>query len=138
MKQKGVNMIEFVIKGTPRTKKNSSQIIMVHGRPMIIPSKAYKKYESECGYFIPPALKREGIKKPINLKVLYFMPSRRKIDLNNLLEATTDILVHYGVLEDDNRDIVASHDGSRVYYDKNNPRCEISINYLHNYEQWKK
>jgi hypothetical protein len=27
----------------------------------------------------------------------------------------------------DNRDIVASHDGSRVYYDKQRPRVEIEI-----------
>ena len=55
------------------------------------------------------------------------MPTRRKVDLNNLLEATTDMLVHYKVLEDDNSKIVVSHDGSRVRYDKNIPRTEIFI-----------
>ena len=53
------------------------------------------------------------------------MPSKRKVDLNNLLEATTDMLVHYKVIEDDNSNIVVSHDGSRVFYDKENPRTEI-------------
>ena len=55
------------------------------------------------------------------------MPTRRRVDLVNLLEATDDILVHYKVLEDDNSNIIVSHDGSRVYYDKENPRCHIFI-----------
>jgi hypothetical protein len=33
----------------------------------------------------------------------------------------------YGIIEDDNSQIVAGHDGSRVRYDKNNPRTEIEI-----------
>ena len=55
------------------------------------------------------------------------MPTRRRVDLVNLLEATDDVLVHYGVLEDDNSNIIVSHDGSRVFYDKENPRTEIYI-----------
>ena len=48
-------------------------------------------------------------------------------DLVGLEQATDDILVHYGVIEDDNSRIVAGHDGSRVRYDKDNPRVEITI-----------
>lgn len=52
------------------------------------------------------------------------------MDLVNLLESTCDILVDAGILEDDNSNIVAGHDGSRVLYDKNNPRVEILITKL--------
>ena len=55
------------------------------------------------------------------------MPTRRKVDLTNLQEAADDMLVHFKVLEDDNMTIVAGHDGSRVRYDKENPRIEITI-----------
>lgn len=55
------------------------------------------------------------------------MPTRHRVDLTNLLEATDDLLVHWGVLQDDNSRIVASHDGSRVLYDHDNPRAEIYI-----------
>jgi hypothetical protein len=55
------------------------------------------------------------------------MPTRRKVDLVNLLEATCDILVKFGVLKDDSSDIVAAHDGSRVLYDKERPRAEIDV-----------
>ena len=51
--------------------------------------------------------------------------------MTNLLEAIDDVLVKYGVIEDDNFNIVQSHDGSRVLYDKGNPRTEVYI-------QWSK
>ena len=64
---------------------------------------------------------------PVNIKALYFMPTRRKVDLCNLHEALCDVLVKYGVIEDDNSRIVVSMDGSRVLYDKYNPRTEVEI-----------
>ena len=91
---------------------------------MIIPSKLYKQYEKDCAMYIP---KIKTIDYPINLKCIYYMPTKRRVDLNNLLEATTDMLVHYKILADDNSNIVYSHDGSRVRYDKENPRTEIEI-----------
>lgn len=119
--------IRFSIPGRPITKKNS-QVICVNkktGRIFITQSKQYKEYERASGYFIP--VKREMIETPVNIKCLYFMPTRGKVDLTNLLEATDDILVHYGVIKDDHSGILASHDGSRVLYDKNNPRVEVEI-----------
>jgi Holliday junction resolvase RusA-like endonuclease len=55
------------------------------------------------------------------------MDMRRKCDLTNLNEALHDILVKCGVLKDDNSKIVAATDGSRVLYDKQNPRTEVYI-----------
>ena len=55
------------------------------------------------------------------------MKTRRAVDLANLLEATCDILVGANVLADDNTKVVATHDGSYVDYDKDNPRVEIFI-----------
>ena len=63
--------------------------------------------------------------------------SAEKCDLVGYLQAIQDLLVTYKVLEDDSRDYVASTDGSRVMYDKENPRTEITITRLDNYEQWK-
>lgn len=116
-------MFEFTIPLTPITKKNSQQIITVKGRPMIIPSKAYRDYEKQCGVFLKPL----KIDYPVNIKCVYYMPTRRKVDITNLLSATHDVLVKYQVIEDDNSKIVYSVDGSRVFYDKENPRTEIEI-----------
>ena len=46
-------------------------------------------------------------------------------------------MVKSELILDDNRDIIASHDGSRVYHDKFNPRIEIEITKQENYTQWK-
>ena len=117
--------LKIVIPIAPRTKKNSQRIVLVHNRPIIMPSALYKQYEKECSEFLPKL--DNPIDYPINLKCIYYMPTRRRCDLVNLLEATCDILVHYKVLEDDNYNIVYSHDGSKVFYDKEHPRCEIYI-----------
>lgn len=92
---------------------------------MVIPSKAYKEYELECGKQLVG--KGLHIDYPVNLKAVYYRKDRRKVDLSNLHEALQDILVKYGVLEDDNYTIVASHDGSCVRIDKENPRTEVEI-----------
>lgn len=47
--------------------------------------------------------------------------------MTNLQEGTDDILTEVGVIKDDNSKIIKSHDGSRVYFDKENPRTEIWI-----------
>lgn len=116
--------MKITIQLNPVTKKNSQQIIKIKNRYMIIPSKQYKQYEKEVKQFMPDI---ETINYPVNVKCLYYMKTKRKVDLNNLLEATTDVLVKYKILEDDNSKIVVSHDGSRVLYDKDNPRTEIII-----------
>lgn len=109
----------------PITKKNSQRIAVRNGRPFILPSEAYKRYEEAVGWYIrriePP------ITEPVNVKCIYYMPTKRRCDLVNLLEATLDILVKYHVLADDNAGIVVSHDGSCVLYDKEHPRTEIEI-----------
>lgn len=115
----------LVIHGEPRTKKNSQRIIMAGSYPKIIPSKAYKEYEKEALWQL--AGKGAHISSPVEVTCRYYMKTKRKVDLTNLLEATDDILVKAGVLEDDNSRIIESHDGSRVYCDGLDPRVEIEI-----------
>ena len=120
-----MGVIHFVIPIAPVTKKNSQRIVTVKGRPMIIPSARYKAYEKDCGMLIKG--KKLNINSPVNVKAIYYMPTRRRVDLTNLHEALHDILVKYEVLEDDNSKIIVSTDGSRVCYDKENPRTEVWI-----------
>lgn len=119
--------ISLTIQGAPVTKKNSQRILLTkNGRPFIAPSKQYQKYEKVATAQIPTPL-RKAISDPVNIRYLFFMPTKRRVDLSNLIEAVDDILVKAGVLEDDNYKIVQSHDGSRVLHDKENPRTEITI-----------
>ena len=115
--------LEFEIQVAPITKKNHGQIIQVKGRPMMIPSKQYRQYEQDAGWFIPKA----HINTPVNVKAIFYMPTRRRVDLVNLQEALLDVMVKFGCIEDDNSQIVVSMDGSRVRYDKAHPRTEVYI-----------
>lgn len=118
--------MKFVIQIAPRTKKNSQQIFRgPNGRIFIAPSKAYQAYEKDARFFLPKL--REPIRCPVNVKAVFYMPTRRRVDLVNLEEALCDVLVHHGILEDDNYKIIQSMDGSRVKYDKENPRTEVEI-----------
>jgi Holliday junction resolvase RusA-like endonuclease len=118
--------MNITIELPPITKKNHSQIIKAKGRLMVIPSKQYRDYEKACATFIPQ-MPFNMFDCPVNVKCLYYMPTHRRVDLVNLQEATLDILVKYGILKDDNSNIVVSMDGSRVLYDKEHPRTEIEI-----------
>ncbi len=111
---------------SPITKKNHSQIIKAKGRLMVIPSKQYQEFEKACAEFIPQ-MPFNTFDVPVNVCCLYYMPTHRKVDLVNLEEATLDVLVKYGILLDDNSNIVASMDGSKVLYSKEFPRTEIEI-----------
>ena len=115
--------IKLTIKLPPFTKKNSMQIVGNGKRPMLIPSAQYRRYERDAGWFLKPL----AISEPVNIRAIYFMPTRRKVDITNLESALMDVLVKYGVIADDNCRVVVSTDGSRVMYDKENPRTEVTI-----------
>lgn len=127
--------IKIILYGAPRTKKNHQQIRKTpSGRRFVAPSKAYMEYEGTCLAQIKRP--QQAISEAVNVTLLYYMPTRRRVDKTNLEESLLDILVRAGVLADDNRDIVAATDGSRVLYDKQNPRVEITITRMEGYQQW--
>ena len=120
-----MNEVKITIPLNPVTKKNSGRIVMAGKYPKLLPSKAFEKYQDMAGWYIH--CKGLSINKPCEVVCRFYMQTRRRVDLANLLNAADDVLVHYGVLEDDNSNIIVSHDGSRVLYDKKNPRTEIVI-----------
>lgn len=128
-------MIKFTIPLPPISKKNSQQILVnkATGRPFIMPSAKYKEYEQAALWYIP---KNIFINCPVNVKCLFYMPTKRKCDLTNLLEAVDDVLVKAGLLADDNYTIVESHDGSRVLYDKEKPRTEVVIELTKEFDEY--
>lgn len=121
-------VIRFTIDTPPRSKKNSQKIVMNKktGRPFIMYSDAYKAYR-KAALMLIPAEARQHIEYAVNVKALFFMETRRRVDLNNLTEALCDVLVEAGVVGDDNSNIVAGMDGSRVLYDREHPRTEVTI-----------
>ena len=122
--------IVFTIPLPPITKKNSQQIAINRktGRRFIVQSEKYKAYERDAIPYIRSVL-QYGVTPPVNVKCLFYMSTRRRVDLVNLLGCIDDIMVKAGLLPDDNYKVIQSHDGSRVLYDKDNPRTVIEITY---------
>ncbi len=120
-------IVQFTVPLTPITKKNHQQIVTNRntGRPFVTPSKQYKEYENLALWYIPK--RGVPIDFPVNVKCTFYMPTNRVCDLTNHLESIDDIMVKAGLLKDDNYKILASHDGSRVMVDKDNPRTEVEI-----------
>ena len=135
--------IEFTIPVHPVSKKNSQVIIPIKTktgktRHIPIPSEAFRKFEKEClPYFIEEKNKTGVIDYPVNIDCKFYVAKMLRYDLTNLLEAIDDVAVKSGFILDDNRDIIAAHDMSRVFYDKFNPRIEIKITKFEKYKQWK-
>ena len=133
-------MIKFTLPVKPVTKKNSGQIITNPrtGRPFLIPSTQYKQFEKDCLPYLYRVKNEAGVVNyPVNIQCIFYMDARRKVDLSNLLNAVDDAMVTSGFILDDNRDIIAGHDGSRVFHDNVNPRIELEIKEIKDYVQWK-
>lgn len=138
-------VIRYTIAITPITKKNHTQLVGIgkqcpvckkKERMLPIQSKQYLQFEKDCAWFLKPK-PTKPIDFPVNICCTFYMKTKRRVDGLNLLAAIDDILVKHGILLDDGRDYVASHDGSRVYYDKVNPRVEVVITTVDDYEQWR-
>lgn len=131
-------VLEFTIPVKPRTKKNHQEFIRPGqgSRVIAIPSKQYRQFEADCLWTIPARAKL-GIDYPVNVKVVYYVDSKRKVDRTNLESAVMDMLVKAGVLKDDsaiNPAIAVTTDGSKVLIDRQNPRIEIEIA---KYDEWR-
>lgn len=131
-----MKILKITINGNPVTKKNSQEIRFRNWRkrtgPFIIPSAIYRAYERDfCEQCINShVVPNEPLNEPIEVTCLYYRKTRIRCDLTNLLECTDDCLVKANIIKDDNFKIIVSHDGSRVLFDKENPRVEIIIKTL--------
>ena len=110
-----------------RSKKNSEEICINKktGKRFIKQSELYLAFEQNCAYFLKRYARH--ITTPINLKCLFYVPDKRRRDLTNLLNAMQDILIKYDVIADDNYNIVAGVDGSRIIYEKDKELIVIDI-----------
>lgn len=120
-----MGVIDITLKGRPATKKNSGRIVSRNGKPVIIPSEAYKNYEDACMWQL--AGKKMHISGIIVVECKYYLPNKRSWpDLIGLLQATSDILTKAKVIDDD-KWICSYGDSCIAGIDKDNPRAEIRI-----------
>jgi bacterioferritin-associated ferredoxin len=131
---------QYVIPLDPKSKKNSHRIAGCGTRCPVC-GKYAKQFvrngntTTEFAFHAAKYLRPKPwkpIEGPVHLIYrLYTATWHRKDDLN-LYEALDDILVKEGILKDDDRKTIRNRDGSRVLYDKDNPRAEI---YIYEYKE---
>lgn len=130
----------YTIPLDPRTKKNHQMIAGSgvrcpycgkHKKQFVRQGKAASEYTFKAYQYLRPR-PTAPIETPVHIKYLFYMGTRRVVDKLNLQAAADDLLVLAEIIKDDNSKIVKSHDGTRVLYDKQNPRTEI---YIYDYEE---
>ena len=123
-----ITNLKFTVHGQPIVKKNNQKVVTRGGKTFKVDTPAYTRWRNSAYFQIAQALgKPEPIPVAINLRVHFYMETRTATDISNLLEGIQDVLVTSRILADDNYMIVAGLDGTRAYYDKNNPRMEVEI-----------
>lgn len=98
------DIIRLYYNGVIYSKKNSKQIIQVHGRPVLISNKNAKKNEqdmaAEFSYQVLKAhWKPEG---KYSVSMYFTRKDNVRRDLDNLATSVLDALVLGGALQDDN------------------------------------
>ena len=86
----------------------SANAIFRSGRGRVYKTNIYKQWLEECSWMIKTQTK-ESVPRDYILQVVAKRPDKRRRDLDNLLKATSDLLVRTGIVSDDNfcRAIVA-------------------------------
>ena len=127
--------LHYIIPLEPRTKKNHQRIAgsgakcptcRRYLRQYVLQSRAHDDYKKKAMPYLVPK-PSEPITEQVEVTYLFFMKTRRIVDKSGLMQAADDMLVEAGILDDDNSRILVSHDGTRVLYDKDNPRTEVTI-----------
>jgi Holliday junction resolvase RusA-like endonuclease len=100
-----VAKIRLQIKGRPIAKKNSKRVWRgPGGRPILVPSKAYKRFEGDA--VVQLIEQQQQIKNsfdcPCHLELEFHIKGKYKVDIDNLISSICDILELTGVVENDN------------------------------------
>lgn len=133
--------IRLVVTGKPAVLKNSRNMVFLGercpkcGRGLRVssaPSKSAAKWLREARKQLQPQWPfNQPIPERISVtaRIVTYAADRRRRDLDNSYGAPQDALQATGqwrgILTNDAQ--IASHDGSRLAYDKDNPRVEITL-----------
>lgn len=118
-----------------RTKKNHMSIAGTgpkcplcgkKKRQFVRQGRANTEYTLRAAQYLNPRPK-VPFSGPVWLVYKVYTKTRMLVDDLNLYASLDDLLVKEKILKDDNRNVIRCRDGSRVLYDKENPRAEIYI-----------
>ncbi len=96
-------------------------------RPLLISSLKYKAWHTEQAYKIARYRPNEPYSE-CNISIRYFMPNKRKTDMDNKASSILDLLKDMMFIKDDNCFCVQQLNQQFCGVDVKNPRAEIEIN----------
>lgn len=121
--------MKLIIKGRIPSKKNSKNIVVRGGKPLIISSKRYRKWEEEHLWLLKG---QDNIETPVACTLTFYAPDKRITDLSNKCESIMDLLVEARIIEDGNWFEVPKLNLVFAGVDRENPRCEVELKKLNN------
>lgn len=121
----------ITLHGRIPSKKNSRRFIMAGKRAFTIANKDYEAWHQLAMFELQHQIKgmknRIRMSGPYAIKMRFWGISAAAWDLTNKAESIMDLLVDYGLLEDDNWKCVPSIALDFIEIDRQNPRVEIDI-----------
>ena len=128
--------------GNTPAKKDGARIVRAGCRPMLLPSARHERWYRQNAAALGARIVRgrvrpedrltsyRGVSLPLpgrtRISIRFYRDSRRRWDYSNALDAVQDLLVDFGILSDDNADVLCvgnlTHD-----IDRENPRAEVTL-----------
>lgn len=118
-------MFKLVIPGNTPSKKNSKQITVRGGRPIVRCSDRYAQW-NEAAVMTLRVQARGRKFTDCKIMISFYYGDRRKRDIDNGVASVFDTLKDAGIIEDDNYSLIPKC-YVESHYDKDNPRAEITI-----------
>lgn len=117
----------------PRTKKNSPRIIKGRRHPILLPSAAYKRWESAATKSMILCLLELRQRRLMDITDYVYVNAKiyrdRNVgDVTGFTQAIGDWLEHAGILANDKQ--IDSWDGTERLKDAECPRVEITLTYV--------
>lgn len=127
MLEQAERAIAITFYGRVPSKKNNQEVIMRNGKPMIVPGKAYRKWEQAEA----PRLKAlHGSPKLTGYRITItpFLPDNLVKDVDGFESSILDCLTKAGVIADDRWQMATrpAHRHQPVI-DRENPRIEVLV-----------
>ena len=93
----------ITLQGLVKPKKNSKRMVMFgRKKPVLLSSLGFLAWhKSAMAQMIAAQYPKYRFSTPIQVKIQFMIKDNRRRDLTNMAESVMDLLVDYGVIEDD-------------------------------------
>ena len=121
-----MSVIAFTISGMVPAKKNSKRMVWAHGRKLLIPSQRHNDWHADAEKQLT-ILRPQCVGSTSLIRASFYVSDNRRRDLSNMWESVGDLLVDFGILEDDCWQKTGPIELVPMGIDKENPRVLVEL-----------